>query len=95
MSHVSSSSEMTMTTTGSHSSPFSYLTSGAVIKRNLLIALVVGIILSAANQFDVILNQPWTLRLGIKILFNFLVPFIVASVSAWCNRPNSQKDENS
>jgi putative flippase GtrA len=59
---------------------------GRVLKRNLIIALVVGIVLSVANQFDVLLTQPWTPRLGVKIFFNFLIPFVVSSASAWVNR---------
>ena len=64
----------------------SYVFGRRVLKRSLTIALVVGCVLTVANQLDVILTQPWTLRLGIKIGFNFLVPFIVASASAWYNR---------
>lgn len=67
-------------------SALSYVLRGPVLRRNLLVALVVGCVLSLANQMDVLLNQPFTTRLGLKLLFNFLVPFIVSSVSSAINR---------
>lgn len=63
-----------------------YIFQRRVLKRNLLVALVVGCLLTVANQFDVIWSEPFTLRLGVKIFFNFLIPFIVSSVSAAINR---------
>jgi len=63
-----------------------YLFCGVVPRRNLIIALVVGVLLSVANQFDVLLVQSWTPRLRVKIFFNFLIPFVVSSASAWVNR---------
>lgn len=63
-----------------------YVLSGDVLKRNLLIALAVGLLLSLTNQLDVILNRGFTARLVMKILFNFLVPFCVSSASALLNR---------
>jgi hypothetical protein len=39
-----------------------------------------------ANQLDVLLAQPFSLRLGTKIFFNFLIPFVVSSTSALINR---------
>lgn len=63
-----------------------YLLGGRVLKRNLAIALIVGIVLSLTNQLDVIVSQPFTARLGMKIFLNFLIPFLVASASSWVNR---------
>ena len=63
-----------------------YVFSRPVLKRSFLIALVVGSILSLANQSDVIARGPFTLLLGMKLFFNFLVPFTVSSVSAVMNR---------
>lgn len=63
-----------------------YAFSRSVLRRNLLIALVVGTLLSVANQLDVVLHEPMSARLGVKILFNFLIPFVVSSVSAVLNR---------
>lgn len=71
---------------GNSSSALAYIYCRRVLGRNLLIALIVGSLLSLANQFDVILSSPWTTLLGLKIALNFLIPFAVASVSAWLNR---------
>ena len=59
---------------------------GRVLKRNLLIASVVGCVLSLANQLDVLMRGPFTPRLFAKILANFLVPFVVSTVSAAISR---------
>ncbi len=63
-----------------------YALSGRVFRQNVLIALIVGILLTLANQFDVILRGPMHAGLFVKIWFNFLVPFVVSSVSAYANR---------
>lgn len=63
-----------------------FVFSPAVFKRNCLLAAIVGWLLTAANQLDVLLRQPFTPRLAAKILFNFLIPFAVSSVSAAMNR---------
>lgn len=63
--------------------------SPAVLKKNLVIAAVVCVVLTAANQYDVLVSEPWTLRFGLKVLFNFVVPLVVSSVSAWFNRQTS------
>jgi hypothetical protein len=60
--------------------------SGRVFRRNLLIALVVGILLTLANQSDVIVRGQVHAGLFVKICFNFLIPFVVSSVSAYANR---------
>jgi hypothetical protein len=63
-----------------------YIFTPAVLKRNCLLASIVGSLLTIANQLDVLLAQPFSLRLGTKILFNFLMPFAVSSISAVMNR---------
>ncbi len=63
-----------------------YLFRGSVLQRNLAIALIVGVLLSAVNQGDVLMNGDLSARVWIKVLFNFLVPFTVASVSCVVNR---------
>ena len=63
-----------------------YLLSGPVLLRNLTIALIVGVVLSAVNQGAVLLNGDLSARVWIKVLFNLLVPFSVASVSCVVNR---------
>ncbi len=63
-----------------------YVLSADVLKRDLLIALAVGSLLSLTNEFDVILNRGFTARLAMKIVFDFLIPFCVSSASALLNR---------
>jgi hypothetical protein len=63
-----------------------FIFSRSVIRRNLFISLIVGCVLSGANQYDVIARASFTAKLGMKIFFNFLIPFIVSSASAAANR---------
>ena len=77
--------EQANTTTGQESA-LGFLCRGPVFGRNLTIALVVGSILSVANQLDVILRGNFSGAVLLKILFNFLVPFTVASVSCVVNQ---------
>ena len=64
-----------------------YAFSWGVAKKSLTIAAIVGCLLSVANQGDILLTQPFTPRIGIKLFLNFLIPFTVSSVSAVLNRP--------
>ena len=50
-----------------------YLFSRPVLPRSLTIALVVGVVLCAVNQGDVLVNGDLCARVWIKVLFNFLV----------------------
>ncbi len=68
-----------------------FVLSRRVFRRNLLIALAVGFVLSLANQLDVILREPSTAPLAVKLFFNFLIPFIVSSISAAINREPREK----
>jgi hypothetical protein len=63
-----------------------YALSGRVFRRNVVIALIVGTLLTLANQFDVILRGPVDAGLFAKICFNFVIPFVVSSVSAYANQ---------
>lgn len=63
-----------------------YALSGRVFKRNLLIALLVGVLLTLADQFDVMLRGPVHVNLLVKISLNFVTPFMVSSASAYANR---------
>lgn len=63
-----------------------YAARPAVLRRSAVIALIVGAVLSAANQGAVLLRGPWTTGLFVKVLFNCLVPLVVSSVSAAVNR---------
>lgn len=64
-----------------------YALSPRVVRRSLLLATVVGTVLSAANQGEAIVRGAVTGRMLLKVLFNYAVPFIVSSVSAAANRP--------
>jgi len=64
-----------------------YVFSQRVVGRSLAVAAVVGLILSLVNQGDVLIREPLTQGIALKLFFNFLVPFVVASVSAALNRP--------
>ncbi len=71
---------------GGNGSALSYVLRGRVLKRNILIALVVGCLLSLINQSDILISNPFTVRLGTKLFLNFLVPFVVSSLSSAINR---------
>ncbi len=71
---------------GGNGSELSYVLRGRVLKRNALIALVVGCLLSLINQLDILISDTFTVLLGTKLLLNFLVPFVVSSLSSAINR---------
>ena len=50
------------------------------LRRTLAIALVVGTILTAINQADVILRGDATWTIAAKAALNYLVPFIVSNL---------------
>ncbi|MCA1602004.1 MAG: hypothetical protein LC776_10310 [Acidobacteria bacterium] len=68
-----------------------FVFSRRVFRRNLLVALAVGCVFSLAHQLDVILREPFTAPLAVKLFFNFLIPFIVSSISAAINREPREK----
>jgi hypothetical protein len=51
----------------------------AHLRRTGIVALIVGVWLTAFNQSDAPLAGQWTLRLAIKIALNVLTPFVVAN----------------
>lgn len=55
---------------------------GPMLKRSLLIALLIGMILIAINQGDVLLRGQWSSALLWKILLTYVVPFVVATSGA-------------
>ena len=56
-----------------------------MLRRSLLIALIVGTILLAINQGDVLLGAAWPRALWWKVLLTYLVPFVVATWGALVN----------
>ena len=67
---------------------WAYIFSRPVARKNVMLAAVVGSLLSLVNQGDALLRDPFTARIALKLFFNFLIPFTVASVSAALNRPH-------
>ncbi len=63
-----------------------YVFSGPVARKSLIIAVVVGSILSAVNLGDLLMAGEMNAKMLIKIFMNFVIPFTVASVSAAANR---------
>jgi hypothetical protein len=58
------------------------LTDRAVLRRSLATCAVVGAVLTAINQGDVLVRGELTPDLAWKIPLTFLVPFLVATVSS-------------
>jgi hypothetical protein len=56
------------------------------LRRTLRIALVVGIVLTAINQLDVILRGDATAVTWLKCGMNFVVPFIVSNLGLLSGR---------
>jgi hypothetical protein len=50
------------------------------LRRTLRIALVVGLVLTAINQLDVILSGDATATTWVKCGLNFVVPFVVSNL---------------
>lgn len=70
---------------------FQYILRKDVLRRCSLIAIIVGCVLTIANQYDSLLEGAFTLKLAAKIAVNFLVPFVVSSTSAAVNRPDKSR----
>jgi hypothetical protein len=56
------------------------------LRRTLRIALVVGIVLTAINQLDVILRGDATAITLVKCGLNFVVPFVVSNLGLLSGR---------
>ena len=56
------------------------------LRRTIRIALVVGVVLTAINQLDVILRGDATAITGVKVGLNFVVPFVVSNVGLLSGR---------
>lgn len=57
------------------------------LRRTVPIALVVGLVLTAINQLDVILAGDATTATWIKSATNLLVPFVVSNLGLVSGRP--------
>jgi hypothetical protein len=56
------------------------------LRRTMGIALIVGIVLTAINQLDVIASGDATTVTWIKCALNFLVPFVVSNLGLLSGR---------
>lgn len=63
-----------------------YALTGSVLKHSVITSLFVGCILSLLNEGDVLFKGRPTSRILMKIGMNFVVPFLVSSISAVANR---------
>lgn len=59
-----------------------------MLKRSLVASLVVGTVLTALNQGDLIASGSWNGALYWKIPLTYCVPFIVATYGALTNNKN-------
>jgi hypothetical protein len=57
------------------------------LRRTVRIALVVGVMLTAINQLDVIAGGDATTTTWIKCALNFVVPFVVSNLGLLSGRP--------
>ncbi|MDQ3423259.1 MAG: hypothetical protein M3510_07735 [Actinomycetota bacterium] len=58
------------------------LLSGATVRPCLLVALVVGTVLSVVNQGDVVAQGMAGLTVGLKVIANYAIPFLTSSTGA-------------
>lgn len=58
---------------------------GPMLKRSAIAAVVVGTILTALNQGDLLLTGQWNSALYWKIPLTYCVPFLVATYGALTN----------
>ncbi len=56
------------------------------LRRTIAIALVVGAVLTAINQLDVILRGETSSAVALKVVGNFLVPFVVSNLGLLSGR---------
>lgn len=62
----------------------------ASLRRTVTIALVVGAVLTSINQGDVLLTGAPTLMTVVKVVMNFVVPFVVSNVGLLAARPSGR-----
>ncbi len=66
-----------------------YCARPAHLRRTVTIALVVGAILTLANQGDVLLSGAATTATALKVATNFLTPFVVSNLGLLTGRPKA------
>ncbi len=63
-----------------------YCTQRQRLRRTVSIALVVGVVLTAINQLDVIVSGDATASTWVKCGLNFVVPFVVSNLGMLSGR---------
>jgi hypothetical protein len=63
-----------------------YCARPAHLRRTLAIAAVVGVVLTVANEGDVMLSGAATLGMALKVVANFVTPFIVSNLGLLSGR---------
>jgi hypothetical protein len=61
------------------------------LRRTVRIAVLVGCVLTAINESDVLAEGNATALTGVKIGLNFVVPFIVSNLGVLAGRNESRK----
>jgi hypothetical protein len=64
-----------------------YCRQPAHLRKTARIAAVVGLVLTAINQLDVILAGDATSLTWVKVALNFVVPFVVSNLGLLSGRP--------
>ncbi|MGN6431838.1 MAG: nitrate/nitrite transporter NrtS [Gaiellaceae bacterium] len=59
------------------------------LQRTVKIALVVGVVLTAINEGDVIASGKATATTGVKMGLNFVVPFVVSNLGLLAGRQST------
>lgn len=67
----------------------------AHLRRTLIIALVVGTWLTLLNQGNTLWSEAWNGELLIRVLLNYLTPFVVSNLGLLAKEPEDSKDEKS
>jgi hypothetical protein len=68
---------------------FHYALAPAVLRKNLVVAAIVGTLLTIVNQADTLASSPLDSLLITKVFFNYLIPLVVSSTGAALNRSDN------
>ena len=63
----------------------------AIFRRCAMIAGVVGTLLSVVNQTNALMSGRVDLAVGLRIVANYLIPFIVSNLGAMTSLPPSER----
>jgi hypothetical protein len=60
------------------------------LRATLRIALVVGVVLTAINEGDLLVRGRYTVAPAVKVPLNFVVPFVVSNLGLLAGRTRPQ-----